>query len=54
MKPHSAQDARFFEAWIDHLLKTTSAYPDWNSTAEKAAVLRQLQEARSVYERLAN
>lgn len=54
MPPHSAQDARFFEAWIDHLLKTTSAYPDWNSAAEKAAVLQQLQEARSVYERLAN
>jgi hypothetical protein len=53
MKPHSAQDARFFEAWIDHLLQTTSAYPDWNSAAEKAAVLRQLNDARSVYERLA-
>jgi hypothetical protein len=48
----SPDDARFFEAWIDHLAGTTSAYPDWNSPAEKAAVLARLREARAVYERL--
>lgn len=51
--PRSPPDARFFEAWIDHLAQTTSAYPDWNSPAEKAGVLRQLQDARAVYQRLA-
>ena len=50
--PHSPADARFFEAWIDHLAQTTSAYPDWNSPAEKAAVLGRLAQARAVYQRL--
>ena len=51
-RPRSSEDARYFEAWIDHLLETTSAYPDWNSQAEKAAVLKELRGARAVYERL--
>jgi TolB protein len=51
-KPRSPEDARFFEAWIDHLAETTRAYPDWNSPAEKAAVLGKLEEARAVYQRL--
>ena len=50
--PRSPSDARFFEAWIDHLLATTAAYPDWNSQAEKAGVLQQLKDARAVYQRL--
>jgi TolB protein len=51
-KPRSPADARYFEAWIDHLLATTAAYPDWNSAAEKAGVLQKLKDARAVYERL--
>jgi TolB protein len=51
-QPRSPEDARYFEAWIDHLIKTTAAYPDWNSAAEKAAVLQKLEDARAVYERL--
>ncbi len=51
-RPRSPDDARFFEAWIDHLAETTAAYPDWNSPAEKAAVLARLKEARAVYQRL--
>jgi Tol biopolymer transport system component len=50
--PHSPEDARFFEAWIEHLARTTDAYPDWNSPAEKAAVLARLEQARAVYQRL--
>jgi hypothetical protein len=50
--PRSPQDARFFAAWIDHLTETTRAYPDWNSPAEKAAVLARLEQARAVYQRL--
>jgi len=50
--PHSPEDARFFEAWIDHLLARTAAYPDWNSESEKAAALARLTEARAVYARL--
>ena len=48
----SPEDARFFEAWIDHLAATTRAYPDWNSQAEKDAVLAELKDARAVYQRL--
>jgi hypothetical protein len=51
-RPRSSGDARYFEAWIDHLTETTAHYPDWNSDAEKAAVLQELRDARSVYERL--
>jgi len=51
-KPRSPEDARYFAAWIDHLLATTSAYPDWNSEAEKASVLEKLKDARAVYQRL--
>src|SRR5437588_665618 len=51
-RPRSLEDARYFEAWIDHLLETTASYPDWNSPAEKAGGLRALKEARAVYGRL--
>jgi TolB protein len=48
----SPQDARYFMAWIDHLLEVTASYPDWNSAAEKAAALKELRDARAVYQRL--
>jgi hypothetical protein len=51
-KPRAPEDARYFVAWIAHLLEVTAAYPDWNSPGEKAAVLEKLKEARAVYERL--
>ncbi len=51
-KLHSRADARYFEAWIDHLLQVSGNYPDWNSEAEKAGVLQKLHDARRVYESL--
>jgi TolB protein len=51
-KPRSPEDARFFVAWIDHLLESTAAYPDWNSAREKDAVLQTLRQARAVYQGL--
>ncbi len=51
-RPRSPDDARYFKAWIDHLLQTTASYPDWNSATEKAGVLQTLKDARGVYERL--
>ncbi len=45
----SPEDARYFRAWIDHLIERTAAYPDWNSSAEKVHALRQLEDARAVY-----
>jgi hypothetical protein len=51
-KPHDPADARYFAAWIDRVMESTAAYPDWNSPAEKSYVLGKLAEARQVYERL--
>jgi TolB protein len=51
-RPRSPQDARYFVAWVEHLLQTTARYPDWNSAAEKTGVLQELRDARAVYERL--
>jgi hypothetical protein len=48
-KARSPADAAFFGGWIEHLRKVTAAYPDWNSEAEKAAVLGELDQARAVY-----
>lgn len=47
--PRSAQDARYFVAWIDRMAETTSAYPDWNSMAEKQYVLQRLAQAKAVF-----
>lgn len=51
-KSRSPDDARFFEAWVEHLAQRASAYPDWNSAEEKAAVLGELAQARAVYQHL--
>ncbi len=52
-KPQASPvDAKYFAAWIDRTIDTTSHYPDWNSPAEKEYVLKRLAEARAVYEKL--
>jgi hypothetical protein len=50
--PRSPEDAKYFAAWIDRMIDTTSHYPDWNSPAEKEYVLKRLAEAKAVYEKL--
>jgi len=40
-------------AWIDRLVKSVASNQDWNTEAEKAAILHLCDEARGVYERLA-
>ena len=50
--PRSPADAAWFAAWIDRVRESTDRHPDWNSPAEKAAVLGKLAAARAVYERL--
>jgi hypothetical protein len=47
--PRSSTDAAYFTAWIDRISEATGAYPDWNSEAEKAMVLKRLAKARAVY-----
>jgi len=51
-RPHSSEDARYFAAWIARTIEITSQYPDWNSPEEKTYVLKRLNEAKAIYERL--
>ena len=51
-RPRDAAEARYFAAWIDRIVERTSAYPDWNSAGEKAAVLAELAQARAVFDTL--
>jgi TolB protein len=50
--PRSPEDAKYFSAWIERTIDTTSHYPDWNSPVEKEYVLKRLTEAKAVYEKL--
>ena len=50
--PRSPEDAKYFAAWIDRTIDTTSQYPDWNSLSEKEYVLKRLREAKAVYQQL--
>ncbi len=45
----SAEDARYFVAWIEHLTQRTARYPDWNSPAERELTLQTLEQARQFY-----
>jgi TolB protein len=46
------QDAAYFLAWIDRVTKAVQANRDWNTDAERQAVLKQLSGAREVFEEL--
>jgi Tol biopolymer transport system component len=45
----SADDADFFLAWIDRLVQTANLHDAYNTADEKAAVLKTLSDARSVF-----
>jgi len=45
----SAEDARYFAAWVDRVIEATAAYPDWNSDSEKQNVLGRLRQVRATY-----
>jgi hypothetical protein len=45
----ATEDAAFFVAWVERVIEATSRYPDWNSSAEKDAVLARLREAQALY-----
>ena len=50
--PRSPEDAKYFAAWIGRTIDTTSHYPNWNSPVEKEYVLKRLEEAKSIFEKL--
>ena len=47
----SAEDARYFEAWIDRVRAAAAAQTGWNDSAEKDAVLGRLDAARAEFAR---
>ncbi|PYX00591.1 MAG: hypothetical protein DMG89_03945 [Acidobacteria bacterium] len=47
--PSSHEDAAYFVAWIDRLIEGAKANTDWNTDAEKTAVLNLLSYARKIY-----
>ncbi|MFN0182144.1 MAG: CehA/McbA family metallohydrolase [Gemmatimonadales bacterium] len=46
----SAEDARFFIAWLDGMERGAVAHPGWNSAAEKDRVLGDIRQAREFFE----
>jgi len=50
----SAKDAAYFVAWIDRLIEAAGSNSDWNTPAEKQAVLDLLRKGRSVYAGIAH
>ena len=49
----SADDARYFSAWIERVEAAAAAHGGWNDQTEKAAVLARLASAKAVFARLA-
>jgi TolB protein len=47
--PRSKPDADFFLAWIDKMEAASKDHPDYNSAVEREAVLRSLDDARTVF-----
>jgi hypothetical protein len=47
LKP--GEDAAYFVKWIDRLIATAKSNKDWNTEAEKTAVLSLLDYARNIY-----
>ncbi len=47
--PKPTEDAAYFMAWIDRMIDAAKSNHDWNTEAEKTAVLEMLSSARKVY-----
>jgi hypothetical protein len=45
----SAEDARYFVAWIERLEQAASAHTGWNSEAEKREVMGRLARAKAIF-----
>jgi len=49
---HPSEDAAFFITWIDRLAQAAKDNRNWNTPAERTAVLQMLDQARQVYVKL--
>ncbi len=50
--PKPVEDAAYFIAWIDRMIDAAKSNQDWNTEAEKKAVLDMLTSARGVYQHM--
>jgi hypothetical protein len=48
--PRSREDAEYFIAWIERIRESAAEHPDYNSEAERDAVLANLDRAERVFE----
>jgi hypothetical protein len=46
-----AEDARYFQRWIDRVEAAARAHPGWNDEREKSEVLGRLAEAKAEFDR---
>jgi len=51
-KPRSPEDARFFSKWIERVREDAAVHPDYNTPQEREHVLKVLDEAAGVYQRM--
>ena len=47
--PRSAADAAYFVAWLDRVREAVEAHQDWNTAAERANVMKSIEDARAVF-----
>ena len=52
-KPSAPDDAKYFLDWIDRVMTNTKSNPGFKTEAQKAEVIRLLEDARAIYEKLA-
>ncbi len=50
VRPRSPEDAAYFLAWIARMQESVEQHPDWNTPAEREAVMKMIAEARKMYE----
>ncbi len=52
-KPRSPEDANYFLAWVDHVMDNAKANTGYKNDAQKAEVVKTIEAARAVYDKLA-
>jgi hypothetical protein len=52
--PRSPEDAAYFLAWIGRMQESVEKNTDWNTPAERDAVMKMIAEVRKMYEEMQN
>jgi Tol biopolymer transport system component len=51
-RPRSPEDAAYFLAWIARMQESVEKNTDWNTPAEREAVLKMIANVRAIYEKM--